>query len=184
MRATVYSEPNNAEAMSKAGLLLCGLAGALLLSQFPEFFQQYTQRLGGRLDELTSQVAALETRAAESGKDVPGYLRGFLLHRDIDVRREGLQLQALVQRRAALAASYQALTGAKRWWRIGRFAEHVDWKIAASTLEAYRPAMPVTPEAAVYTGTGFGAGAVVFLAVLGLLGPDRRRPRGGAAKRR
>jgi len=163
--------------MRKAGLLLFGLVGALLLSQFPEFFQQYTQRLGGRLDEVTSQVAALEKRAGEAGKDLPGYLRGFLLHRDVDVRREGLELQALVQRRVALEESYRALAGVDRWWRIAQFAEHADWKIAASTLEVYRPAMPVTPEAAVYAGTGFGTGALIFLAILGLWGPERRRAR-------
>jgi len=163
--------------MRKGGLLLCGFLGALLLSQFPEFFQQYTQRLGGRLDELTAQVAALEGRAAATGKDLPGYLRGFLLHRDVDVRREGLELQAMVQRRAALAEAYRALAGANQWWRAAEFAEHVDWQTATATLEVYRPAMPVTPEAGIYAGAGFGSGAAVFLAILGLWGPERRRSR-------
>ena len=34
-----------------------GLAGAAGLSQFPEFSQQYVQRLGGAVDELTAVVA-------------------------------------------------------------------------------------------------------------------------------
>lgn len=172
--------------MRKAGILLFGLVGALVLSQFPEFFQQYTQRLGGRLDEVTAQVAALEKRAAEAGKDVPGYLRGFLLHRDVDVRREGMHLRSLVERRAALANAYEALTGAGSLWRAPRFAEHVDWEVATATLTAYRPAVPVTTESAVYTGTGFGAGALVFLVILGLWGPERRGQRRarGAQQRR
>ena len=63
--------------MRKSAFLICGFAGALLLSQFPEFFQQYTQRLGGRLDEVRAQVSSLEERAVESGKDLEAYLRVF-----------------------------------------------------------------------------------------------------------
>jgi hypothetical protein len=163
--------------MRKTGFLLFGLAGAVLLSQFPEFFQQYTQRLGGRYDEVSAQVSGLEKRAAEAGKDVDGYLRGFLLNRDVDVRREGLELRSLVDRRAALGEAYQALTGSDRWWRARAFARHVDWNIATSTLTAYQPAVPVTAEAAVYAGSGFGAGALIFLLILGLWGPERRKAR-------
>lgn len=170
--------------MRKAGLLLFGIVGALLLSQFPEFFQQYTQRLGGHLDEVSAQVDGLERRAAEAGKDLRGYLRGFLLHRDVEVRREGMELQALVERRAALARSYEALAGVEQWWRAPRFVEHVDWKIAASTVRIYRPAVPVTPEAAGYAGAGFGLGALIFLAILGLWGPENRRSRRIASSRR
>ena len=163
--------------MRKAGFLLLGLAGAVLLSQFPEFFQQYTQRLGGRYDEVKSQVSALEKRAGEAGKDIDGYLRTFLLNRDVDVRREGQELRALVQRRMTLEEAYQALTGSERWWRARAFARHVDWDIAGATLTAYQPAVPVTAEAGVYAGAGFGTGAIVFLAILGLWGPERRRAR-------
>jgi hypothetical protein len=170
--------------MRKSGLLVCGFLGALLLSQFPEFFQQYTQRLGGRLDELTTQVSALEERAAASGKDLTGYLRVFLLHRDVDVRREGQELRAMVQRRAALAESYRSLTGVDRWWRAAAFAENVDWQTARATIEVYRPAMPVTPEAGIYAGAGFGTGAAIFLAILGLWGPERRRSRNAPPSRR
>lgn len=172
--------------MRKAGFLLFGLVGAIILSQFPEFFQQYTQRLGGRLDEVSAQVTALEIRAAEAGKDLPGYLRGFLLHRDVDVRREGMHLRSLVERRATLANAYEALTGAGSLWRAPRFAEHVDWEVAYATMSVYRPAVPVTSESAVYTGAGFGAGALIFLVILGLWGgPERRgaRPPGTSRRR-
>jgi hypothetical protein len=162
--------------MRKAGFLLFGLIGAVLLSQFPEFFQQYVQRLGGRLDEVAAQVQALDRRAGEAGKSTPDYIRGFLFHAEPDVRREGLALQALVQRRVALADAYEALQGPDRWWRAGRFAEHFDWDIASSTFDAYRPAVPVTAEAGVYAGAGFGSAAILFLALSGALsGLFRRR---------
>ena len=162
--------------MRKAGFLLFGLVGAVLLSQFPEFFQQYVQRLGGRLDEVTMQVQALDRRAGEAGKSTPDYVRGFLFHDEPDVRREGLALQALVQRRIALAGAYEALQGPDRWWRAGRFVEHFDWDIASSTFDAYRPAVPVTAEAGAYAGAGFGSAAALFLALSGLF-RRRRGPR-------
>jgi hypothetical protein len=161
--------------MHKIGFFLFGLVGAVLLSQFPEFFQQYVQRLGGRLDEVTRHVAALDQRAGEAGKNTPEYIRGLLLHRDADVRREGLALQALVQRRAALAEAFQVLTGADGWWRAGSFVEHFDWDVASASFNDYRPAVPVTTESAVYAGAGFGSGAIIYLVSLGRLG-RRRAP--------
>ena len=154
--------------------LLFGIAGALLLAQFPEFFQQYTQRLGGRLDEVTRQVAALETRAAEADKDSRSYVAGFLENPDADVRREGRALAALPRRELRLRQAYEALTGAGRGWRAKSFVEHFDWDIAQTTAAAYAPAMPVTAESAVYAGAGFGTGAVLFWTFFGL----RRKPRG------
>jgi hypothetical protein len=161
--------------MHKIGFFLFGLIGAVLLSQFPEFFQQYVQRLGGRLDEVTRQVAALDQRAEEAAKNTPDYIRGLLLHGDADVRREGLALQSLVQRSAALAEAFQALTGADGWWRAGSFVEHFDWDVASASFDDYRPAVPVTTEAAVYAGSGFGSGAILYLLTLGRLG-RRRAP--------
>ena len=155
--------------------LLFGIAGALLLSQFPEFFQQYTQRLGGRLDEVTRQVAALEKRAAEAGKDLPTYLARLLENPDADVRREGQVLAALPVREASLREAYEALAGTGRGWRAKSFVQHFDWDVARTTAEAYAPAMPVTAESAVYAGAGFGAGSVLFWSFFGLRRKTRRK---------
>lgn len=160
--------------MRKTGVLLFGLIGAIVLSQFPEFFQQYVQRLGGRLDEVTNQVTSLDKRAAEAGTSTSLYLRDFILNRDPQVRREGQELQALVRRRVVLAADYRALNGSGSWWRAAHFVEHFDWDIAATTFQAFQPAMPVTAESAVYTGAGFGTGMVIFVLIFGW---RRRRPR-------
>jgi Protein of unknown function (DUF2937) len=159
--------------MRKTGVLFFGLIGAVLLSQFPEFFQQYVQRLGGRLDEVTRQVTALDQRAAEAGTSTPLYLRDFILNRDPQVQREGQALQGLVERRVVLAEDYKALTGSDRWWRAGRFATNFDWDVAATTFRVYEPAVPVTAEAAIYAGAGCGTGMAIFLLVFGL---RRRRP--------
>ena len=44
-----------------------GLAGAAGLSQYPEFSQQYTQRLGGQVDALSEVVADFEASAMRCG---------------------------------------------------------------------------------------------------------------------
>lgn len=153
-------------------MIVFGVIGALLLAQFPEFFQQYTQRLGGRLDEVKRQVAALEQRAVRSGRDLPGYIDRFRTSDDPYMRLEGEHMEQLLVRRVRLAEAYVALTGADAWWRAPRFFVHFDWEVAASTTEAYRPGMPVTPEAAVYAGVGFLLGDMLFLLL-----PRRRRER-------
>src|SRR6056297_1940475 len=44
-----------------------GLAGAAGLSQFPEYSQQYTQRLSGAVDELSGVVAQFDADAESLG---------------------------------------------------------------------------------------------------------------------
>lgn len=153
--------------MRKAAFVIFGLFGAALLSQFPEFFQQYTQRLGGRLDEVRAQVDALEQRATASGKTLNAYLEQFLVNRDRDVQQEGRALAVLVQRRAEMSTAYSALTDASQFWRARAFAEHVDWQIAEATARDYKPATPLTAESAIYSGAGFGAGCVVYSLLFG-----------------
>jgi hypothetical protein len=164
--------------MRKAAFLIFGLVGAALLSQFPEFFQQYTQRLGGRLDEVRTQVEALEQRAAASGKTLNTYLEQFLVSRDRDVQQEGRALAVLVQRRAAMATAYSALSDASQFWRARAFAEHVDMDIAKATARDYKPATPLTAESAVYSGAGFGAGGVAYSLLFGWRRKRRAMSRG------
>ena len=44
-----------------------GLAGAMALSQFPEFSQQYMQRMAGAVDELRGVVLAFDQSASQAG---------------------------------------------------------------------------------------------------------------------
>ncbi len=142
----------------------------MLLSQFPEFFQQYAQRLGGHLAELNHQVAQLDNRATADGKDTATYLRHLKASKDAAVRREGQHLADLVERRGRLIKAYEALATADPWWRAPRFLQHIDGSIADATLEAYRMAMPITAESALYSATGFLLGIMIY----GLLFRRRR----------
>lgn len=154
-------------------LIVCMSAGAILLSQFPEFFQQYLQRLGGRLDEINLQVAQLDERAAAAGLDRYDYIRKFIGNGDPVIRREGRHLVDLVGRQVVLSQAYDALENAPPpMWAV-RFAQHYDQNTAAAAMRIYRPAVSLSVEGAVYAAVGLLLGALVFV-VLSTLVPRRR----------
>ena len=53
--------------IARALALLGGLAGGVSLSQFPEYSQQYIQRLAGAVDELTLFVEGFDADATSVG---------------------------------------------------------------------------------------------------------------------
>jgi len=78
--------------MWKIAALAGGLAGAAGLSQYPEFTQQYMQRLAGQVDALSVVVNDFEASAMRSGltrsqafEQMTGTL--FLADRQADMRR-------------------------------------------------------------------------------------------------
>ena len=97
---------------------LCVL-GAVGLSQAPEFFQQYLQRLGGHLDEARLALARYEAVARESGISLTQLIETTRAQAAAPVARLGdviaeaqarvLELEAAetALRAAALAPTYQ-----------------------------------------------------------------------------
>ena len=159
----------------RALTLAGGLTGAAGLSQFPEFSQQYMQRLGGAVDELGRFVAEFDADAAS-----------------LDVSRE----QALIQmrhggamgavradtmentfaRHARLSADLTALQGAGPFTRAYEMRRFSDGEIASRAWQAYKPAVPLTFEGSVFAGAGFLGGLALVGGLLALLrGLFRRR---------
>ena len=151
--------------------LFCGV----LASQLPEFAQQYRQRLGGALDELTAIVAQFDADAAE--------------RRHGSARRRSPRSKPMptsspataaapcgqtIHRRDRLAGQDTKFRTAGPFVRLAVFAEDFDPQIARRAWAAFEPATPVTAE-------GFacaGAGALVGYSALRLLAaPFRRRRR-------
>ncbi|MHA6344114.1 DUF2937 family protein [Roseivivax sp. CAU 1761] len=153
-----------------------GLAGAGTLSQFPEFSQQYVQRLGGAVDELGRVVAGLDADAAAAGLDRGTALAQLATGGEFGAARAH-SLRALVARHAALSADLQALTGAGPYGRAVQAARLRDPEIAARTLEAFRPALPLGAEGAVFAGAGFALGWGLLAALGAVLRLLLGRPR-------
>ncbi len=151
-----------------------GVSGAALLSQYPEFSQQYLQRLGGQIDALTVVVADFDASAAESGMTRAAALTElegseFLSARQADMARTFARHERLLADRAAL----EAAAPLQRLLLPHRLS---DAETFQGTWADYEPAVPLTVPGAVSAGAGFLAGWAAIAALLALLRlPFRRR---------
>lgn len=152
-----------------------GLAGALTTSQFPEFSQQYTQRLGGAVDALGEVVADFDASATASGlsrAQALAELQGtpFLERRRSDMARS-------IARYGRLSTDLGALEGQGPFMRAYNAARFTDGDIARAAWTAYQPALPLNFAGLIFAAAGFVLGSAAFGLVLRLLrAPFRRRP--------
>lgn len=165
--------------MIRAVTFAMGLAGAATLSQFPEFSQQYLQRLAGKVEELTRFVADFDADAAEVGASREQAL--------IDLAREGpigaARAQTMVDtmaRQRRLSETLEVLRGAGPFTRAAHAQAFTDGELARGTLADFQPALPLSLEGLVFAALGFFAGAGLWVAISRLLGAlFRRRPAPG-----
>lgn len=153
-----------------------GLAGAAATSQFPEFSQQYLQRLGGAVDALGEVVADFDASAAASDlsrEDALAQLQGtpFLERRRADMTRS-------IVRHQRLRADLQRLQGQGPFMRAYHATSFTDTEIAQAAWDAYQPAVPVSFAGLSFAGVGFVLGSLAVSLLAGLLRmPFRRRQR-------
>ncbi len=162
---------------------LVSLAGGVVLgvmaSQFPEFAQQYQQRLGGAVDELRGFVQSFDASAASEGLTREQALDTYAATDDRFLTRRGQDVGAIIARYDRLETQLDALENANIVTRVTDLAAYYDPDIAERALEAYKPAVPVTPEGFAYAGTGLilGYGVLASLGWAGKRGIRRRRSR-------
>ncbi|WP_425049695.1 DUF2937 family protein [Psychromarinibacter sp. S121] len=159
--------------MLKFLALAGGVAGAAALSQFPEFSQQYLQRLSGAVDELRVSVVAFDTLANAAGVtreealaqlDGSTFLTGLQEH-------HGEQ----VYRYERLSSDYNALRQAEPLQRLAQVWRFNDPDLAQRTWDDFRPAVPVTTDGLLCAGIGFAGGWLVLTIAFGLLKLPFRR---------
>lgn len=158
-------------AMALAG----GLAGAATTSQFPEFSQQYLQRLGGAVDALGEVVADFDASAAASGLSREGALdqmqgTAFLERRGADMARS-------ITRYERLSADLTTLEGHGPFMRAYHASRFTDPEIAQAAWHAYQPAIPVNFAGLSFAAVGFVLGGFAVSLLLGLLRLPFRRQR-------
>jgi hypothetical protein len=153
-----------------AASLATGIAG----SQFPEFSQQYLQRLGGQYDAL-SQIAAdfdaSATRAGLTRADALAQIKGSTFQ---DAHREDMaRAFARLDKVTADLALLRAASPLERMALPHRFR---DGETFAATWADFRPAVPVSLEGAYATAIGFLAGLLGLNGLAAALRwPFRRR---------
>ena len=150
-----------------------GIAGAVAMSQFPAFSQQYVQRLSGAVDELRAVTIAFDTTAR-----VAGLSREEALDRmgssDFQTRLRD-DMRTRIYRYERLNADYQALAAAAPLERLTRAWRFRDADLARRTWDDFEPAVPVTMDGFVMAGIGFAAGWAFVSLIMGLaLRPFRR----------
>lgn len=140
--------------------LLGGLAGAAGMSQFPEYSQQYTQRLAGAVDELRVVVEDFDTSATASGltrEEALAELSGseFLDRRQADMTR-------VINRYTRLQSNLITFENAGPFARLRLTPQVADSEIAAKAWEDFKPAVPLTVEGAGFAGIGYAGGWLVL----------------------
>lgn len=134
-----------------------GLIGAAGASQFPEFSQQYMQRLGGAVDELSRVVQGFDADAAALGLSRDAALADLAAAGGMAERRAATMGRTL-RRHDRLSADLEALRGAGPFTRAYRARHLMDAQIARAAWADFRPALPLTPEGAIFAGAGFLVG--------------------------
>ena len=160
--------------------VLC-VTGAVAFSQFPEFMQQYLQRLGGHLDEARRQLQHFQETATQAGLTLEKLISQTSANPDTVVARLGGVMTETVARVETLDNAQAALQHASLWSRPFVFLQHLDPAIARATWSIFKPAVPTTGEGLVYALVGM----LVLLATyhLGVKYPiarSRRKARPGA----
>lgn len=145
------------------------VAGALLFSQLPHFFQAYTQRLGGHLGELGMQIRTLQEAAAKGGKTLDLYIEKFVKNPDSDIALQGEFMQSLVTRFSEIGRAYQGMADSSPLNRPFHFIQTFQPDVAKLTFNDFSFGLEFTPETGIYVLIGMGMGMLLFALMNGLL---------------
>ncbi|WP_299024179.1 DUF2937 family protein [uncultured Sulfitobacter sp.] len=151
-----------------------GLFGAATTSQFPEYSQQYLQRLGGAVDALGQVVADFDASAAASDlsrEDALAQMQGTAF-----LERRGADMARSINRHARLQSDLAVLQGQGPFMRAYHAARFTDPEIAQAAWQAYKPAVPLSFAGLSFAGVGFVLGGLGVGLIAGLVrAPFRRR---------
>jgi hypothetical protein len=141
------------------------LCGALAASQLPEFTQQYSQRLGGAIDELTRVVQRFDADSVAVGEKRQGALKRLADSPDELARRQSGAMLINIARLDALQAQQAEMATAGPLGRIQAFLSDPDPDLAAATWKSFQPGVPTTGEGAATGGAGFLVGGGLMSAL-------------------
>ncbi len=152
-----------------------GLAGAGTLAQFPEFSQQYLQRLGGAVQALDQVVADFDASAADLGLNRYQALDQMQGTPFVEKRR--VDMETTFARHARLTGDLTALRDTGPFMRVYHAGRMGDRDLLRGTWGDFKPALPLTFEGAVFAGSGLVMGGLAVALMLGAWRGMRRRMR-------
>ena len=163
--------------MKRFIILLLASACGVALSQFPEFAQQYRQRVGGAVDELAKVVIQFDASAKDAGLEREAALERYAEAQDDFLKQQGGDMRNVITRYDYLTEHLASLTDAAQFERLWVFAKGRDIELTKATLGAFEPAVPATPEGLMHGGAGLLGGWALLSLLLSPFGRRRRRRR-------
>jgi len=160
--------------MKRLFILIFAIGCGLAASQFPEFAQQYRQRLGGAVDELARMVTKFDKDAADAGLTREAALNRYENSGDEFLGRRGETIKTTLSRYERLKTHATHLNEAGKFKRLVVFVKERDTELSKATLDAFEPAVPTTTEGAAHAAGGFAGGWILLTTILM---PIRRRRR-------
>ena len=160
--------------MIRLAALAGGLAAGIALSQFPEFSQQYLQRLGGQVDALAAVTTSFDASAAKAGvtrEAALGSMQGneFLGFHQTDMR-------ATFSRFDRLSSDLKMLREAGPVERMFLPQRFDDAELLSATWGDFQPAVPAATAGLTTGAVGFALGWAAVGGLLSLVArPFRRR---------
>lgn len=138
-----------------------GLAGAAGLSQFPEYSQQYIQRLSGAVDELETVVLQFDKDAVSVDMTREQALLALDGKGDIATAR-ARSMRGTIQRYESLGRNLAALKDADVTGRALNLWRFTDTEVAQKAWADFKPAVPLTLSGLTMAGIGFLGGWTVL----------------------
>ena len=158
-------------------VIFCDIMGAASLAQFPEFSQQYLQRLAGKVDGLSVVTTQFDATAAASGLSRDGAMRQLAGTPLLD--QQQADMRGAFETKDRLAADLAKLRDATPLQRLAMPRAFADEALLAATYADYRPAMPTTWDGLLMAGIGY----VLAASIVGTLFALLRRMIFGARRR-
>lgn len=170
--------------MRRTLAVLGGLGLAAVFAQFPEYAQQYEQRLGGAVNELRIIVADFDADAQKFGLSRDEALHHYAMSPDAFLVARGQSMARTLARYAKLNGQLVELAAADPWTRVTHLNDYLDPQISSQALAAFKPAVPVTGEGVSWGIGGFLLGYGLLAAFLSFLTLPFRWRRGRLPHRR
>jgi hypothetical protein len=136
-------------------VLLVALFGGVLGSQFPEFAQQYRQRLGGALAELDTIVDQFDADATRNNLTREAALDTYDNAREPFLRDRGVSMADVIARYERLFQQKVRLEAAPEFLRPVVVLNQPDSRTFAGVWTDYRAAVPVNVSGFLWAALGF-----------------------------
>jgi hypothetical protein len=159
----------------RAIAVIFGGLSAMGLSQFPEFSQQYLQRIGGATEEVRVIADQFRADASSNGYTVETALEAYAASDDTFLNDRAASVKLILEREKFLTEHYAALTNPSGFNKLISFSMVRDGDLATAAVADFRPAVPVTFEGASHAGLGFLFGYFLFRLPVYAFGGRRRR---------